>query len=160
MRAFCAFLEGSAAAIGAALVFAFTIIILADVACRYWLKIPLSWVTEFTVFLFQLTCLAGAVIALRRGMHFGLGLLVRDVWPKASRALRPIVALAVAGAALLLGGLAIKMANQAWNSMYTTLPISQATVYIVMAISAAAMAILALEPLVTGEDAKIEGVGE
>jgi len=155
MRAFCARLEAGIGAIGAALVAAFTLVILADVACRYWLNIPLSWVAEFTVFLFQFTCFAGAAIALRRSMHFGLGILVHDLWPRAARALKPVVALLVVAAALLVVGLSLRMANQAWNSMYATLPISQATIYLVMAASALVMAIFALEPLVTGKDVEV-----
>ena len=152
MRSFCARLEAGIAAIGAALVAAFTLVILADVTCRYWSKIPLTWAAEFTVFLFQLTCFVGAAVALRRGMHFGLGNLVHDLWPRAARVMKPIVALLVVAAALLLVGLALRMANQAWNSMYATLPISQATTYLVMAAISLVMAIFALEPLVTGVD--------
>ena len=160
MRRLCTVLEAVIAAVGAALVAAFTVIILADVVCRYWLKIPLSWTAESTVFLFQMTCFAGATVALRRGMHFGLGMLVHDLFPGAARFLKPLVALAVAGTSILVVRLAIQMAEKAWNSMYVTLPISQATVYVVLAASGVVMAIFAIETLVTGREPAPEGVGE
>ena len=155
MRTLCARLEAGIAAIGAALVGAFTLVILADVTCRYLLNIPLAWAAELTVFLFQFTCFAGATIALRRGMHFGLGVLLHDLWPRAARALKPLVAVLVIAAALLVVGLALRMADQAWNSMYATLPMSQATIYVVMAASGLVMAIFALEPLLTGKEAEV-----
>lgn len=149
----CGLIDATVVAIGAALVAAFTLIILVDVVCRYWLKIPLSWVTELTVFLFQITCLVGASVALRRGLHFGLGTMLHDLAPALAKRLRPFVAMLVALMSLVMLGLAIKMSMQAWNSMYTTLPISQATVYVVMAITFAAMALFAIEPLISGEEA-------
>lgn len=152
MQRLCDLLEAVIAAIGAALVASFTVLILADVVCRYWLKIPLTWTAELTVVLFQLTCFAGAAIALRRGMHFGLGGLMREVFPRAARVLRPLVVVLVAGTASLIVWLAIRMANQAWNAMLTTLPLSQATIYVALAASAVAMTIFAIEPLVTGRD--------
>jgi len=157
MRAFCARLEAGITAIGAALVATFTLVILADVACRYLLKIPLAWAAEFTVFLFQLTCFVGATVALRRGMHFGLGPLVHDLWPRAAHALKPIVALLVVAMTLLVTGLAVRMADQAWNAMYATLPISQATIYLVMTASGLVMAVFGLEPLVTGKHVEVGG---
>ena len=126
---------------------AFTLIILTDVACRYWLKIPLSWVTELTVFLFQLTCLVGASVALRRGLHFGLGTMLHDLAPALARKLKPIATLVVIVIALMMVYLAIRMTLQAWNAMYTTLPISQATVYAVMAVSFLVMALFAAESI-------------
>lgn len=147
MRTFCSRLEIGIAAVGALLVLAFTLIILTDVACRYWLKIPLAWVTELTVFLFQITCLVGASVALRRGLHFGLGTMLHDLTPALARRLKPIATLVVVAVALLMAYLAIRMTLQAWNAMYTTLPISQATVYAVMAASFLVMALFALESL-------------
>lgn len=160
MQRLCAALEALIAAASAACVGAFTLIILADVVCRYWLKFPLTWAAEATVFLFQMTCFAGATVALRRGMHFGLGLLVHDLWPRAARVLKPLCALLVVVASLLVVRLAIQMAEKAWNAKYVTLPMTQAVVYVVLAASAAVLALFALETLVSGRAAKPEGLGE
>ena len=86
-------------------------------------------------------------------LDFGLGTMLHDLAPALAKRLRPFVAMLVALMSLVMLGLAIKMSMQAWNSMYTTLPISQATVYVVMAITFAAMALFAIEPLVAGEEA-------
>ncbi len=160
MKAFFRFLDGVATALGALFVAGFTLIMLADVVCRYWLKLPLAWAAEATVFLFQVTCLVGSTVALRRGMHFGLGQLMHDLFPSFSRVLRPVVTLIVVGTSLLIVWLAIRMAIQSWNAMYVTLPMTQATVYVFMAVSAGLLALFGLESLLTGAEPANEGVGE
>ena len=80
MRFICRVLDGAAAAACAALLTGFTVIILVDVVCRYWLRIPITWAAELTVFLFQVMSFLGAGLALRRGMHFGLGMLLKRAW--------------------------------------------------------------------------------
>jgi len=61
--------------------------------------------------------------------------------------------------ACLIVYLGIIMAKQAWNSTYTTLPFSQATIYVVTSISASIMVLFSLEELIdrlrekTGQEA-------
>ena len=55
MRRTMDFVEHVVGACAALLLLLFTVLILFDIVCRYWLHIPLSWPTELTVLLFQWT---------------------------------------------------------------------------------------------------------
>lgn len=138
-----------AAAICAALLAAFTVIILVDVVCRYWFQIPLTWAAELTVFLFQVMSFFGAGLALRRGMHFGLGVLIKQVWPAGARFLGALIVLIVAATSLFLLVLAIQMTIETRHSTYVTLPMSPALIYLTMAISALMMLVFSLEQAFT-----------
>jgi TRAP-type C4-dicarboxylate transport system permease small subunit len=145
MRQFCRGIELMVECAAVLLVVAFTLLILADVICRYWLHIGIPWVSELSVFLFQWTVFLGAILALRRGLHFGLGLVLRRAFPAAVVPLGVLVALATAATSSLLLVLSIRMAVQTWGATYSTLEISHGWAYVGVAISTAAMALFALE---------------
>jgi len=145
MRWLCRALERAAEVVAAALLAAFTIIVLADVVCRYWLSIPLGWAAELTVFLFQWTAFLGSALALRRGMHFGLGLVLPKVWPRLARPMALMIAVVVTGSSTLLVMLALKMARQTWDATYATLQIPHGMMYIGVALSASLMVLFAVE---------------
>lgn len=127
------------------LVVAFTLLILADVVCRYVLHVAIPWVSELSVFLFQWTVFLGAILALRRGLHFGVGLVLAKAWPRLTVPLGLLVALIVCATSALLLVLAIRMCLQTWDATYSTLEISHGWAYVAVAISAATMALFALE---------------
>jgi TRAP-type C4-dicarboxylate transport system permease small subunit len=147
MKWLCDELEKALGLICAFSLGAFAFLIILDVACRFVFHFPITWLNELSIFLFQLTSFTGAAIALRKGMHFGLGLMVKDVWPTLSKFFQPIAIVIVAITACLIVYLGIIMAKQAWNSTYTTLPFSQATIYVVTSISASIMVLFSLEEL-------------
>lgn len=149
MGALCRVLERSIEALAAAMVATFAVVIFADVVCRYWLHIPLPWVSEFTVLLFQLTAFCGAAIALRRGMHFGLGMLVERSWPALKRPIALLVALIVSATALTLAVLALQMTRQTWDATYATLGISHAWAYVGVMASAVLMTLFGVESAVS-----------
>ncbi|MFM9882983.1 MAG: TRAP transporter small permease [Burkholderiales bacterium] len=148
MRPLCGVLEQVVAAFAAAMLAAFAAIIVIDVVCRYWLHIPLAWVPELTVFLFQWMAFLGAALAARRGLHFGLGLLLPKIWPNSARAMGILVAIVVAVSSLLLLRFSMTMIEQGWHSSYPTLPLSHGMIYVGVAISAALMALFGLEQLI------------
>ena len=147
MKKWCDALESMLGVMCALTVGAFSVLILVDVACRFIFHFPITWLNELSILLFQVTSFIGATIALRKGMHFGLGLLIRDVWPGLSRIFQPLATALVGVASGLIVYLATIMARQAWNSTYTTLPFSQATIYVVSIFSAAIMVLFTLEEL-------------
>lgn len=132
-------------ALAAALLVAFTVLILVDVVCRYWLHVSIPWVPELTVFLFQWTVFLGSVLALRSGMHFGLGVLLHKVWPRFADLMGLLVAVVVAASSLMLLVLAIKMVERTWEGTYSTLEISQGWAYVGVAVSAGLMALFGAE---------------
>jgi len=147
MKSLCDVLEHFLGFVCALAVGSFTFLIILDVACRFVFHFPITWLNELSIFLFQLTSFTGATIALRKGLHFGLGLMVQDIWPKLSKTLQPIAIVVVAITSGLIVYLAIIMAKQAWHSTYTTLPLSQATIYVVTMISAVIMVLFSIEEL-------------
>lgn len=147
MKSLCDALELLLGFICAIAVGSFTFLIILDVACRFVFHFPITWLNELSIFLFQLTSFTGATIALRKGLHFGLGLMVQDIWPKLSKTLQPIAIVVVTITSCLIVYLAFIMAKQAWHSTYTTLPLSQATIYVVTMVSAVIMVLFSIEEL-------------
>ncbi|MGE3606649.1 MAG: TRAP transporter small permease [Lautropia sp.] len=145
MRALVRGIEVVFEAIAAALVTAFAILILADVVFRYVLRIPIPWVSELSVFLFQTTVFLGAVLALRQGLHFGIGIVLARVWPRLATPLGLVVWLIVLLTAVLLAVLAIRMVVQTWDASYATLGISHGWIYVIVACSAGFMALISVE---------------
>jgi TRAP-type C4-dicarboxylate transport system permease small subunit len=128
----------------------FTVLILFDIVCRYWLHIPLSWPTELTVLLFQLTAFLGAGIALRRGSHFGLSILVDAAPLRAQRILRWFILVVMLLGCILLVSVSLDMIAQQKFSTYPTLPVSHATAYYGVLISAGLMILFTLEQMIYG----------
>jgi len=145
MHRVCRMLERAVEAAAAVMVAVFATVILADVVCRYWLHIPIPWVSEFTVLLFQVTAFLGSALALRRGIHFGLGLVLPLAWPRLQRPMAALVAVIVGAASLLLAVLAVRMARQTWDATYATLRISHGWAYVAVAASACLMLLFAVE---------------
>lgn len=140
-------LEKATAYLAAALLMAFTLIILVDVVFRYWLKIPLNWPAESSVLLFQWSVFLGAALAARRRMHFALDLVVNRMPPRAQRAAEGVALLAVAATSVLLVVLGLDMTRRAWPSTYATLPLPHGAAYLGIPVSAALMVLFTLEHL-------------
>ena len=122
------FLEAVTGYVAAALLVAFTVIILVDVVFRYWLKIPLTWPAESSVLLFQWGVFLGAALAVRRRMHFGLAV--------------------VTAVSVMLVVLGLDMTGRTWPSLYATLPLSHGVAYLGVAVSGALMLVFTLPHLV------------
>ena len=137
-------------ACAAVLLLLFTVLILFDIVCRYWLHIPLSWPTELTVLLFQWTAFLGAAIALGRGSHFGLSLLVDAVPPAAQRILRWFILIVMLAGSALLISVSLDMIAQQKFSSYPTLPFSHATAYYGVLLSAGLMILFTFEQMIYG----------
>lgn len=156
MRRTMDFVEHVVGACAAFLLLVFTVLILFDIVCRYWLHIPLSWPTELTVLLFQWTAFLGAAIALRRGSHFGLSLLVDAVPSRAQRVLRWIILTVMLLGSLLLISVSLDMIAQQKFSSYPTLPFSHASSYYGVLISAGLMTMFTFEQMIYGPSVAVE----
>lgn len=106
--------------LGAILLLAIFVVILAQVVFRYALGRPLVWTEEVARYLYIWTCYLGAALAFRRGMHVRIGALV-DRLPPAAR--RWVHRLGLLGTAAFLGVLAVQGTKLAWLS-HTTLAIT------------------------------------
>jgi TRAP-type C4-dicarboxylate transport system permease small subunit len=131
--------------VAAMLVLAFTVIILVDVVCRYWLLYSLSWPAELTILLFQWTCFLGAALALRRGAHFGLDILVSMLSPRQRTAGALLSLLLVGAANVVIIVACVPMIRKAQYSIYPTLPLSHAIVYYGVLASAVLMLVFTVE---------------
>ena len=148
MRRTMDFVEHVVGACAALLLLLFTVLILFDIVCRYWLHIPLSWPTELTVLLFQWTTFLGAAIALRRGSHFSLSLLIDAVPPAAQRILRWLILAVMLVGSVLLISVSLDMIAQQKFSSYPTLPFSHASAYYGVLICAGLMILFTLEQMI------------
>ena len=147
LRQFLDLLDGAAGVVAAVVVAGFTAVMLVDVFSRYILAIPLPWAPEFSILLFQMASFIGAGLALRRGLHFGLGLVLP------ARSLRARQAVAVFGGLVVLVS-SLYLLRYGWvltlmtkASNYPTLPFSHNVIYIGLMIGAGLMAIFALEQI-------------
>ena len=103
-RIFVALTEG----VAAALVLAEVVILFAGVVARYAFDMPLVWVEEVAVTLFLWLVSLGAVIALRRGEHMRMTVLVALIGPLGRR-------LASAFAAVLVVVVALGLLIPGWS---------------------------------------------
>lgn len=141
-------LEAVTGYVAAALLVAFTVIILVDVVFRYWLKIPLTWPAESSVLLFQWGVFLGAALAVRRRMHFGLDLIVRLMSAPLQRLAEGFGLGVVTAVSVLLVVLGLDMTRRAWPSLYATLPLSHGVAYLGVAVCGALMLVFTLPQLV------------
>jgi TRAP-type C4-dicarboxylate transport system permease small subunit len=110
--------------IAAGLVLAEIVILLAGVIWRYALDNPLVWVDELAEMLFLWLVSLGAVIALRRGEHMRMTLVVRALPPAGQRFLARFAALVAVGfvLALLVPGFGYMQEQQAITTPTLQIP--------------------------------------
>ncbi len=158
MTAILNFVERVVAAVAAALLAAFTIVILVDIVCRYWLRIPLTWPAELTILLFQWMCFLGAALALRNGMHFGLDFVVSKFPQRVRFAISLFSLCVIAVSTLVLLVASLRMIERTQFSHYPTLPFSHAIVYqgvllssVLMLVFIAELAVNKFRPAASGK---------
>jgi TRAP-type C4-dicarboxylate transport system permease small subunit len=150
MRRVMNLVEHVVAACAALMLLVFTVLILVDIAFRYWLHIPLAWPTELTVLLFQWTAFLGAAIALRRASHFGLDLFASAMPAATQRVIHWVIVALTLAANVLLISVSLDMIAQQKFSSYPTLPFSHAVAYYGVLISACLMVVFTIEVVVSG----------
>jgi TRAP-type C4-dicarboxylate transport system permease small subunit len=129
---------------------AFTAIVLTEVVFRYWLRIPLSWPNELSILLFQWMVFLGTPVALRRGLHFTIDIVVLVLPESVQRVLRGFSLLVAIGVGVMLIVLSYRMALSTWNTTYTALPIPAALPYIGLLICGALIVVFSLPLLLQG----------
>lgn len=147
MRQLLDLLDGAAGLVAAVVVAGFTAVMLVDVFSRYILAIPLPWAPELSILLFQMASFIGAGIALRRGLHFGIGLVLPARSIRARQTVAIFVGVVILASAfyLIRYGWVLTLMTRASN--YPTLPFSHNIIYIGLMIGSGLMAIFALEQI-------------
>jgi TRAP-type C4-dicarboxylate transport system permease small subunit len=143
-------LQQAAAILAAALLATFTVIMIVDVVCRYWLAISLPWTVELSILLFQWTAALGAALALRRGLHFGLGLVLPVEGALAQRIFNGLAGIVVSLSSLFLAVITAQMVSRTWQSSYATLPMSHGVAYIGLLVGSALMMLFGVEQFLRG----------
>lgn len=124
---------------GIALFAAIFVIMVLQVTCRYVLGSPLVWSEEASRYLYIWACYLGAPIALRRGNHIAITLLVDWLPPKTVRAVSVfwhivaflfLIELAIQGAILTA---------RSHTLIAITIPVPWSLIYLVVPVSAALM---------------------
>ncbi|MDR7400100.1 MAG: TRAP transporter small permease [Armatimonadota bacterium] len=133
--------------LGAVLLFAIFVVILAQVLFRYGLGRPLVWTEEAARYLYIWTCYLGAASAFRRGTHVRIGALA-DRLPLPARAW--VYRLGLLGTAAFSGVLVVQGTKLAWLSHSTlaiTFPLPWSVIYAAAVLSSALVFLYAWDAL-------------
>jgi TRAP-type transport system small permease protein len=125
---------------------AMSVIVFGNVICRYFLDFALAWYEEISRFLLIWIVFLGSVIALIKGDHLGIDILVLAVPPRAKRFLVVLSdILVLAALAIMFQGawvMALDSLDSGWVA--SSVPIPYGWVYMVGPVSAALMFLLML----------------
>jgi len=122
-----------------ALFAAIFVIMVMQVTCRYVLGSPLVWSEELARYLYIWACYLGAPVAMRRGSHIAITLLVDQLPPRAVRILGVCLHIV---AFLFLTELAIQgaiLTVRAHTLIAITVPVPWSLIYVAVPISAVLM---------------------
>ncbi len=119
---------------------AMTGLVLTQVVLRYVFKSPLVWVEEASIFLMIWMAFVGAGVALRRGAHVAMTLVLERVPPGLARVLWYVSHAAVLGFVLVLAWQGWLLALAVERQRSPALEISMIWPYMVMPLGAAFMA--------------------
>jgi len=120
---------------------AITIIVFLQVLTRYVLEYPWGWPEELARMLFAWLALLGAVLALRRGGHFGIGSLTAALPAALRRAAAVAVRVALLGFLLLLAYLGAQAALRVREQLSTAMEISMSYGYASVPVGCGLMAL-------------------
>ena len=87
----------------------------------------------------------GAALALRRGLHFGLGLVLPVHGRLGRHLIAAFVGVVVLVSSLFLAAIAAQMVARTWQSSYATLPVPHGVAYVGLLVGAVLMMIFAVE---------------
>jgi TRAP-type C4-dicarboxylate transport system permease small subunit len=132
----------------AVMVLFMTLVVAAQVICRYLLAASLTWSEEASRYLLVWITFLGASAAFKRGMHTGFDAAVRTLAPGARRAARLVTLLAIVTFLTITGlkGMQLALFNMAQWSPAMRLPMG--TVYLAIPAGCLFMLVHAAEELV------------
>jgi len=123
------------------------VVMVLQVTCRYVLGSPLVWSEELARYLYIWVCYLGAPVALRRGNHIAITLLVDQLPASLARVVAVFWHL---GAFLFLIELAIQgaiLAARSHTLLAITIPIPWSLIYLAVPVSAVLMMLQTIEDL-------------
>lgn len=126
----------------------------AQIILRYLTYQPVAWTEELARLVFIWLCLIGAAEGARRGSHFTVDLLPRNLGGLAGRLLRGALKLVEAFLYVVVAAAGIQILATVQNQQSVTLEVPMSTFYAAIPIGIGLMAIFALS------DAKDEFLGK
>lgn len=140
-------LHRATCAASVALLAAIFVIMVLQIAFRYVLNAPLVWTEEAARYLYIWACYLGAAVALRRGNHIVIALVLERLPPR----LGGVVALGTQALALLFLGavavLGVELMARTHTIQAITLPIPWSVIYAAAPIGATLMFLQTLETM-------------
>jgi len=129
--------------------FLFFFMVIAGVGSRYIFLTPIAWSIEISRLLFLWSCFLAAALTYRKKAHIAIG-LITDKLSEKSQLMAEVLRQALAIAFMLLVFVAaVKTIHTLWFSTLPVLQISQGWLYIPVAVTAASIALFALEDLIS-----------
>jgi TRAP-type C4-dicarboxylate transport system permease small subunit len=143
----------------AVMVLTMTLVVAAQVICRYLIEASLTWSEEASRYLLIWITFLGASTAFRRGMHTGFDAVVRALSPGARRAARVVTLLAIVTFVVIVGvkGMQLALFNMAQRSPAMRLPMG--AVYLAIPTGCLLTLVYAAEQLVHLVRKRSEGRG-
>ncbi len=119
-----------------AAVVAMTILVLVQIVLRYILNQPFPWVEEMTVFLMIWMGFMGAAVAVRRGGHIAMTILVDRLPPRAARFLFYVSTLAIVVFAAVVAWQGVQLALAVGNQRSAALGLPMRIPYLIVPLGA------------------------
>lgn len=138
----------------------FSILAFTQVICRYALNSSLSWSEQACRYLFCVTTFLGAAVCVRERSHITIDILAECLPKRYLKYQSLVISLMIFVFTLLLIATGWQLAYKNLNQDTTTLPIKMGTIYMMIPISAAIMAINALRVAVADIQMIIKGEDE
>ena len=135
------------------------VIVFLQVVLRYAFHSPLAWSEESATFLFQWFNFLGAAVAVRRGFHFQVDLVVSRLSGPSKAATQILGSIVIFAVAYIMLRMGIEMTNLSKDYIYPSLQFSSAYSYVAIPISGALIIIFQIPIFIREIKTLIKGGG-
>ena len=141
-------IDGAAARLVAAAVGVMFVVVVAQVFYRYVLNAPLVWAEEAARYLLVFTTFAGASVAMRRGAHIAVALVVEAMPPGARRVVETAAQIASCSVYGVLIWYGSALAAQNFDQLSPALHLPLGAVYLMIPLAGVVLALQAIQRIV------------